>query len=116
MSAANTSNLSALYKKRWKQLSDEMLFEGSPGYAMVEKKTDWAGTQLDVAIVYGAGGGASADYGKSRARKSPSKAAKMTIETCDEFVSWSVDNKSIRLSRNDTGALRKLLDHEFKMK
>lgn len=114
-SPASVTDYLAVLKTIWPQSEIEDLFyKDMPFLAMVAKDTSWVGDNRVIALQYGKTNGRSATFSNAKANKKASKFAKMTIETSDNFSLFSIDHKTIQLSRNDKGTLARALTTETK--
>lgn len=112
---AGITDYTPVLKTIWPQPDIEDLFyEDMPFLAMVPKDTSWVGINRVIALQYGQTNGRSALFANAKANKGASKFKNMTITTADNFSLFSVDHKTIQLTRNDKGALVQALTRESK--
>jgi hypothetical protein len=111
--AANYSNFSQILKDVWHDTLEATYYEESPLLAMVPKDTGWSGNAYDVVINYGPVTGRSTKFETALANRGPSKVTRFVTTTNDNYVIWSVDHKLIQLSRNDAGAVERVLTGEL---
>lgn len=105
-SAADTINLSEILKDLWTQEDYEGLFYSDfPLYAKIDRSSDWVGDTRKIVVEWGQIGAPSNQFNAALYNRGPTSQSTMTISTADVFAIWSVDNKLIRLSRNDAGAV-----------
>lgn len=112
---ASLTDYAAVLKTIWPQ--DEVtdfFFTNMPFYAMVPKDPTWTGLNRVIAIRYGQTNGRSAKFANAKANKRATKQTSMTITTADNFSLFSVDHKTLTLTRNDKGALAQALTSESK--
>lgn len=113
MTAANTSNTSQILKDIWAEKLETQYYKDSPFLAMVPKDESWSGQSYDVVINYGPVAGRSTNFNVAKNLKAPSKFARMVVTSNDNYVLWSIDHKQIQLSRNDAGAVERILTGEL---
>ena len=110
---ADTTDYGPVLKTIWPrdEIAD-LFYDDSPAYAMVPKKTDWDGEIMAIPMQYGQTNGRSSKFDKAKKNKKASKFAKMSVQTSDNFSLFSVDHKTIVLSRNKRGAVVSALTRE----
>jgi hypothetical protein len=113
MTAANTVNTANILKDIWHDSLESTYYKEAPLLAMTPKDTSWSGNAYDVVVNYGPVAGRSSDFNTALALRAPSKFARMVITSNDNYVIWSVDHKQIQLSRNDAGAVERILTGEL---
>lgn len=111
--AATTSNFSSILKDIWHDTLEAQYYEESPALAMIPKDTGWSGQSYDVVLNYGPTSGRSTVFSTALSNRSPSKMTRMVVTTSDNYIIWSVDHKLIQLSRNDAGAVERVLTGEL---
>jgi hypothetical protein len=110
---ASVTDWSPVLKTIWPtdEIQDEF-YEKSPFYAMVPKSTDCEGEAMVIPLQYGWTNGRSAKFANAKANKKASKFTKMTVNTSDQFSLFSIDHKTITLSRSKKGAVVAALTRE----
>lgn len=112
---AGISDYLPVLKTIWPQSDlEDLFYDESPFLAMVPKDTSWVGENRVIALQYGKTNGRSALFANAKANKGASKFGAMTITTADNFSLFSVDHKTIQLSRDNKGAIVKALTTESK--
>ena len=110
MASFNQSNQSNVFKTVWPQEDvDPMAYEDRPLYAMTTKQDNWEGLYQDIDINYSTGGGKGSQWDKARTNKRASSVDKFHVPSYDYFELWSVDHKTMWLSRNKKGAVYDIL-------
>src|SRR6478736_5253767 len=113
MASANMTNMSQIFKTIWHDELEATFYKEAPLLAMVPKDTTWSGSNYDVVINYGPPSGRSSKFETAYARRNRSRVTKMSLTTFDYFALWSVDHKAMMASRNDAGAVERLLTGEL---
>jgi hypothetical protein len=110
MAAFNMTNQQPVFKTVWPQDEVEaMAYTNRPLYAMMTKQDNWEGEYQDIVLKYSTGGGKSASWNTARANKRATSVGKFHIPSYDYFELWSVDHKTMWLSRNKKGAVYQIL-------
>lgn len=83
---------------------EKLVFEGSPLFAMLPKKTDIEGETWDVPLVYGDPPAASATFAVAQGNKGPGSYEKFQVTTRDEYSFASISRKLMKASKSNKGA------------
>ncbi len=110
MASSNLTNVPLVLKDLWEDRLETFQYEDRPFYAMVDKDTSWVGLRRHIIVQYSNGTSTTSRFSVAKDRKRASNFAAMEVETADLFTVWSVDNKIISLTRNEKGAVVRMLD------
>lgn len=114
MASSNIVNVPLILKELWIDEVESFQYEDRPFYAMVGKDTSWSGLKIHVTVKYANGTSVTSRFQPAKDNKRVSKYKAMEVETADLFALWSVDQKMITLSRDQKGALVRMLDEATK--
>ncbi len=88
------------------------LYKNNPLFAMVNKRTDWDGLNLQIAFRYALTAGRSASFTTAQGQKNPSKLQKFNVTTVKDYSLADIDGETIRATKTDKGALLRALENE----
>ena len=106
MAAGNLLSESAILKTLYPQTEIEREWhEHMPVYAMLDKKTDFEGANMVLALRYGTTQGRSRTFGNAQANKTPTQLGRFTITRCRDYSLYSIDGETIDACGSNKGAI-----------
>jgi hypothetical protein len=90
----------------------KLCYQNQPFFAMVKKRSDFYGNNMQIGLRYGAPTGRSAAIATATANKAASKLAKFTVTRIKDYVALDLDGEALRACANDKGAIVRALELE----
>ncbi len=113
MAAFDLTAANAILKTLYPQSEIKKLcYTNQPFFAMVKKRSDFYGNNMQIGLRYGAPTGRSAAIATAVANKAASKLAKFTVTRVRDYVALDLDGETLRACANDKGAIVKALELE----
>jgi len=97
----DSSTESNLMKVKYEKLIEKQFNKSNPLFGRLKKKTDFVGSQKEIAIVQSIGGGVGAG---SLPTASESKIGKATITTKKNYAVVSIDRETMKAAKSDEGS------------
>lgn len=106
MTAANLLSDAPILKTLYPQTEIEREWhEHMPVYAMMDKKTDFEGQNMVLALRYAGTQGRSRVFGNAQANKTPTALARFTITRARDYSLYSIDGETIDACGTNRGAI-----------
>lgn len=107
----SSSTESNLMKVKYEKLITDQFNKDNVLFGRLKKKTDFVGSQKEVAIIQSIGGGVGAG---SLPTASKSKTAKAIITTKKNYATVSVDRETMKAAKTDEGSFVRMTAHPVK--
>lgn len=98
-------------KVKYEKLIKDQFNKDNPLFGRLKKKTDFVGSQKEVAIIQSIGGGVGAG---SLPTASRSKTGKATITTKKNYATVSIDRETMKAAKTDEGSFVRMTAHPVK--
>lgn len=106
MAAANLLSTAPILKTLYPQTEIEREWhEHMPFYAMIDKKTDFEGANMVLALRYATTQGRSRVFGNAQANKTATSLARFTVTRARDYSLYSIDGETIDACGSNKGAI-----------
>lgn len=117
MPSASTANLLELQKVLYPEGAPEFLqLTKSRLFMQATHKTDFTGSQWELAITTGDSDGGSSNFATALANRKPGQHIKFAITRKSEYVIGSLENEALKAIKGDKGAITDLMRNEMDLK
>jgi len=113
LGSATTTTAAAFLKTIYKEDYQQVLYKNSPFFGLVKKINDFTGDgTMQFTVQYSGGQGVAGDFTNAQSNQSTTLSKRFALTRSSLYGTGKIDGNLIRASKNDNGALARMLKQE----